>query len=112
MRVNADGTVSLFTWATNEITITSPSALTTGAWHHIIGSVGADGMKVRIDKSTVATNARTAVDQLEFSRPTIIRDVGNLTGTTGKPALLVAEPAIWRSQLSDAQTDAHYDAAP
>lgn len=88
--------------------ITSPSPISLNTWHHIVASVGAAGMKMRIDKTTVATaaytTAFTGAAMYVFLR-------GGGSRMSGHDAVKIARPVIYPSQLSDARTDAHYDAA-
>jgi hypothetical protein len=85
------------------------AALALNTWHHIVGSVGPAGGKLRINKATVGTSVATSA-QSATSGQMLIRAGGPL-GATGTGAMQIAEPAAWLSQLSDARTDAHYDAA-
>lgn len=106
LRIAPDGKVNLST-ASGTLAATSPLSL--GAWHHIVGSVGAAGAKLRIDKTTVATSIFTAVASAatgEF----YVRG-GAPFQSTGTGAVKLAGIATWKSQLSDTRTDAHYDAA-
>ena len=106
--INTDGTVGFYCYNGAGQTITTAGALSQNTWHHIVGSVGAAGTKIRIDKSTVASNAGvttgyTGANQLIFLR-------GAQLNYNGLGAMKIARPAYYTSQLSDARTDAHYDA--
>ncbi len=91
--------------------IVSSSALTLNTWHHVVGSIGSTGAKIRIDKATAATSPDTAA--AANSMPVLIHGAGNTANggnqTNGSP-VTIAMPAFYASQLTDAQTDAHYDA--
>lgn len=112
--MSTDGKIhfNVYNGAGNDIV--TPSALTTNVWHHVIASVGAAGMKIRLDKSTVATNVGvTAGSNLGASIALWTHGVyngANIVGTAA--ALSMAEMAWYGSQLSDANTDSHYDADP
>ncbi len=86
---------------------TSASAVTLNSWNHLVGSVGAAGTKLRLNKVTVATLANTTSSSSSLAAA-LHRKQG--AGATSPGAVSTAAMAVWASQLSDAQTDAHYDA--
>jgi len=88
--------------------------LARGVWYHVVGSVGAAGLKLRVDKVTVALDAaRTSTGTTGYS--VFIRREKNSTGTGADyragTQVRLGPTSIYASQLSDARTDAHYDAA-
>jgi hypothetical protein len=105
--IQTDGKVAFHIYIGSSLTIVASAALALNTWHHVIASVGAAGTKLRIDKSTVATNAATSAytgaGQIIFIR-------GGGSGYTGTAAVKLARHAYYTAQLSDARTDAHYDA--
>jgi len=105
LKITSAGLV--FFGTTASVGATSASALALNTWHHIVGSVGAAGTKLRIDKVTVGTAAATTSSTSALAAA-IHRKLGG--GTTTPGAVTIAAVAVWASQLSDAQTDAHYDA--
>lgn len=109
LTVNTFGELEFDMYSGGDASLTAPSALTTGVWHHVVCSVGAAGAKIRVDKTTVASSATTAVSSF-VTGPFLVRGGGGY-GPGGTGAITIAEPAAWDTQLSDAQTDAHYDAA-
>lgn len=91
--------------------IIASSPLEVGRWHHVVCSVGPAGTKIRIDKVTVATGVRTTSENV---RANVLLLHGGTSGspsnmTNGKP-LRIARFSMWQSQISDARTDAHFDA--
>lgn len=107
MSVDTDGKIICVLYPAGNMV--SPSALTLGVWHHVVCSVGAAGAKIRIDKATVATAATTAVASATSGRFYLRQGGPNVSA--GQGAMSTADPAVWYNvQLSDAQTDAHYDA--
>lgn len=107
--IDTAGKVILNLWNGGGVDITAPSALSLNTWHHVVGSVGAAGAKIRVDKTTVASSGTTSVTSP--SSGNLYMRSGGPNGLTGTGAMLIAEPAVWTSQLSDTRTDAHYDAA-
>jgi hypothetical protein len=103
-----------------QLVIQTSAALLTGpvlardTWFHVVGSVGAAGLKLRINKVTEALNAaQTSTSATAYS--VFQRREKNATGTgddwrTGTQVRL-GPTSIYASQLSDARADAHYDAA-
>ena len=88
------------------------TALALGVWHHLVGSVGAAGMKVRLDKVTGGTNGVTssyssAMNFYIHNDPGSMNGGGDIFNTS---PLTIGPVAVFTSQLSDARTDAHKDA--
>lgn len=109
LMLETSGKITMANYPTGNVT--APTALTTGAWHHLVGSTGAAGTKLRIDKTTVATNGATSA----LSAATGLFRIrnGGPNATAGTADLHLAECAVWYgSQLTDLQTDAHFDAGP
>jgi hypothetical protein len=109
--VDTDGKVKfqVFSGATEMIASAAPLALNT--WHHVVASVGAAGTKLRIDKVTVATGIKTG--SYTGAQKVFIHGGGNGGGSflfQNSRAVTIAKPAFYTAQLSDARTDAHYDA--
>lgn len=106
--VDTAGKVNLRAYRSASTTVTAPSALSLNTWHHVVGSATGNGaMEIRVDKSTVATGALTAGTVV--SAPILLRGSGTFLATrTG--AITIAYPAAYNAVLTDAQTDAHYDA--
>lgn len=90
--------------------ITSASTLSTG-WHHVVHSCGPDGQKLRVDKTTLATGTKTSTNTgtgVSFR----VHGHGTYANANGDGAATIARVAAFKSvQLTDAQTDAHYNAA-
>ena len=101
--VNTNGTVSFSIWNGSYTTITSPSALSTSAWHHVVAKWTPTGaMSLRINKSTVATGA---ISPLANGRGIYVHAGLNAAGGD----VQISNLAYYYGALSDATTDAHYD---
>lgn len=87
----------------------APNALTLNQWHHVVASVGAAGIKVRVDKATVATGAGTSADAFINSN-VYIRNGGPNSDNGQGASVRMFGAAVYLAQLTDARTDAHYDA--
>jgi len=105
--VDTSGRACMHFYSGSSIVVTASAPLSLNAWHHVIGSVGAAGAKIRVDKITVGTNAATT-SAFGFNQLVFIRGGGS--GFNGNGAMKIAMVARYTSQLSDARTDAHYDA--
>lgn len=104
LHINTDG--SIFQGFYPDGSVTSPAGtISLNTWHHLVGSAGPAGNKIRVDKTTVALGGGDGSDGT--SRAIWMHAGG---GGGGYAEMLLAKPAHWTSQLSDAQTDAHYDA--
>lgn len=105
IRTDGKPEFSIFTGVTT--TITGSTALSLGTWVLAIASVGAAGMKIRINKTTIATNAAnaayTGANQKIFIR-------GGDALMIGTAPLETSHALYIEAQLSDAQTDALVDA--
>ena len=112
--VNPDGTAFFWFYAgvSGGVRLAGPT-LSLGAWHHVVASIGPAGGKVRVDKVTGGTSTRTS----DITTAYLIR-VRQPVDNTGGPnfqrlgwgAAHLAGLRFYESQLSDARTDAHYDA--
>lgn len=106
--LNSDGKIYFEAYNGANQIIGSSAAITRDTWHHVVASVGAAGMKLRVDKTTVASNAGVTTS---YTGAQILMLHGGGSAHTGRPVMGIAAPAFFTSQLSDGQTDAHYDAA-
>lgn len=107
------GKLRLFVYNGATVNIDSPSALSVGGWHHCIGSWGAAGAKIRVDKSTLATNGAVTSASPPVAASSF-RIHGYYNGSVDQAHVGdvdVAEAAWYPTQLSDAATDSNYDAA-
>lgn len=125
--IRADGKIGLW-WGTSSTIsrlISSTSAVSTGAWHHVAATVSSAGAKIRLDKVDVAnvggtttlSLANTAMSQMHTGgiRAVTIFDGGVNGGTynadlTDSSPIKIAKPAFYTSVLSDTRIDVHYDA--
>lgn len=125
--IRADGKIALWWGTSTTITrlISSASAVSTGAWHHVAATVSSAGAKIRLNKVDVATVggstslslANTAMAQMHTGgvRALTIFDGGVNGGTynadlTDSSPIRIARPAFYASALSDTRIDAHKDA--
>lgn len=99
-------------YQTNTIKVTT-SAISRDTWYHVVGSVGAAGTKIRVNKVTLASNAATAASATAYPvfQRGFYNGVGSGSDYRGSTFVRLGPTAIYASQLSDARTDAHYDAA-
>jgi hypothetical protein len=104
--IRSDGRVGFDGYFSGSVQVTAANPLTLGEWHHVVASVGAAGVKIRVDGVTVATAGNTSVQSVA-SGHLLVRAAGPASATGYGPVKL-AGLAVWRSQLSDARTDAHY----
>lgn len=111
MFFDATGKLNLRTYHNGSFLINALSALTAG-WHHVVGSVGAAGLKLRVDGTTVASSisVNAAGDSGQSNVPLMLHGHGSYANANGNGPITMARAAAWNSQLSDAQTDAHYAA--
>lgn len=92
--------------------ITSRSSYTDNKWHHVVSSLGPDGMRLYVDGKQVAsrTSTKSALELDGFWK--LGKD--NVNGWSSAPtsgfAGLVDEVAIYDSQLSSSQVSSHYQA--
>jgi hypothetical protein len=108
--IDTAGKVVFDLYTGSSVPITAPSALSLNTWHHVVCSVGAAGAKIRIDKTTVVSSGTTSVVSA-VSGALYVRN-GGPVNPGGSGAMVIALPAAWyNTQLADARTDAHYDAA-
>lgn len=92
---------------------TAPTALSLNTWHHIVmvsDVTGAVSMKARVDKVDAASVAIDNSTSSPNALPIMLRGSGTFLATpTG--AIRTARPAVYTTALSNARSDAHYDAA-
>lgn len=111
-----DGRLSFGVYDTALRTITSggTARYNDGRWHHVVASVGANGMRLYVDGTQVASN--TSVTQVR-DRTGWWRTGGDSTaGLASRPASdffdgQLDETAVYGAQLSAARVTAHYQAA-
>lgn len=104
------GKIRLFLYTGSSVNLDTASALSTGVWHHVVCSWGAAGSKIRVDKVNGGTGATTAT---AFNATAFYRTHGYYNGSTNTArtgVLKLAEQVFYPTQLSDARTDAHFDA--
>ncbi len=107
-----DGRVVFGVWTGSATTLTSPTAINDGSWHHVVASQGPGGMKLYVDGVRVGRNTNsTAQAYTGFWR------IGgdSLSGWPNRPssdflAGTVDEVAIYDAPLTPQQVAAHYTA--
>lgn len=96
-------------------TVTSPAGFNNGQWHHVVGTVGANGMRLYVDGIAVAVDgAVTVADDASAGYWRIGGD--QTTGWTGKGtsnflAGSIDDVAVYPSVLSPVAVNAHYAAS-
>jgi hypothetical protein len=105
--VDTAGKIAFSTYNGAEHITATASAVTRDVWHHVVASIGAAGQKLRINKTTAATDAATT----SYTGAQVLRLKGVNAQMNGDNTIHFAAPAFYTTQLSDARTDAHYDAA-
>ncbi len=93
-------------------TITSPQSYNDGSWHHVVSTLGSDGMKLYIDGTLVASNPAVTSAQSYNGYWRIGGD--NLSGWTSQPSSAffngaIDDVAIYPTTLSAAQISTHYN---
>jgi hypothetical protein len=105
------GDVLVFQTNTTKVTT---AAISRDTWYHVVASVGASGTKIRVNKATLASDAG-ATTSSSTAYPVFQRGNYNASGTLSdyrqETLVRLGPTAIYAAQLSDARTDAHYDAA-
>lgn len=89
---------------------TAAGVVSTGVWYHVVCSVGAAGMKIRVNKTTHATNTGVTTSYTGGAQNQHIHATQTNGGNNSNGAFTVAYAAVYASQLTDVRTDAHYDA--
>lgn len=106
------GKIRLTRWASGFAHLDMANALSTGAWHHVVCTFGttAGTNRIRVDKATdgsAAAGAATGIANSSFRLHGHYSGAANVQETG---AVKLAHAAFYASPLSDARTDAHYDA--
>lgn len=92
--------------------ITSPGSYTDDRWHHVVSTLGPNGMRLYVDGKQVATRIATksALELDGFWRLGQDRVNGWTAAPTTGFAGLMDEVAIYNRQLSAANVESHYKA--
>ncbi|MEV0561933.1 LamG domain-containing protein [Dactylosporangium sp. NPDC050588] len=113
--VDSGGRLTFGVYPGSYVTLRSPAGTTyaDGAWHHVVASVGAAGLRLYADGNLVAANAA----QTAAESSTGYWRVGgiSLAGWPNRPANdyftgVIDEPAVFAAQLSDQQVAWHFHA--
>lgn len=114
MYIGTDDKVRFYIFNSGQLTVVASNALPHNQWIHCIASVGAAGTKIRTNKVTDGSNANTGSTAANV--PVFVHGGGadgtggNAVNVTDSSPVYIAKQAIYAAQLSDARTDAHYDA--
>lgn len=107
------GRVLFGAYTGSTVTLTSPTALNDGSWHHLVGTQGAGGMALYVDGVRVAQNSN-AVAQGYYG----VWHVGgdNLSGWPNRPtsnffAGNIDETAVYSTALTAGAVADHFEAA-
>ncbi|MFC6147940.1 MULTISPECIES: PKD domain-containing protein [Mumia] len=113
--LDSSGRVHFGVYPGSAAVVSSTGKVNNGQWHHVVASLGPDGMKLYIDGSKVASRTDVKNGQNGFwgywrlggdnlaSWPNASSSSGNFKGS-------LDEVAIYKSVLSDADVAAHYQA--
>lgn len=101
------GELQFGTWTGQMNVIGSPTALNDGAWHHVVASQDASGMKLFVDGQLVASNTQPSAQAY-----TGYWRVGGDTSWAGVPyfAGTIDEVAVYDKALTAGQVTAHFTA--
>lgn len=106
--LDSSGRIVFGIWNGGSYTITTAGAYNDGAWHHVVGTLGPDGMALYVDGDLVGTNAHSGVDAYNgywrLGADNIWDGGGQLNG-------LVDEAAVYDHVLTASQVRAHYRAS-
>ncbi|GAA5109351.1 hypothetical protein GCM10023339_09310 [Alloalcanivorax gelatiniphagus] len=94
------------------VAISSQAGLNDGAWHHVVGTLSPEGMRLYVDGSRVASRADTTVGE-HLSIGTWRLGGDSLTGWPGAPtsgyfAGSLDEVAVYKKELSSSRISTHY----
>lgn len=107
LNLGSDGSFNAYAWNGSTESIGPTAPFSPNVWHHVVYSIGAAGQKIRVNKSTVATGARTSV--FNQTNNLWLRGFYSTTIQSSSNQYQISELAFYPTQLSDVQTDAHYD---
>lgn len=88
-------------------TILWNTAITLNVWHHVVGSVGATGMKLYVDG---VKRAASATYKTSRTSSLYVYTRAGGAGTNGRAQLKIAEPAVYFQQLLDSRIASHFRA--
>lgn len=103
--LGTDGKVNFSLYTTTVTTLTSPTALATNTWHHIVATYSPTGaMTLRVNKTTVASTTKAPLTT-PYSRVVRLHAGYNHVGG----AISISNAAWYKGSLPTAVTDEHYD---
>ncbi|MEZ5310115.1 MAG: PKD domain-containing protein [Microthrixaceae bacterium] len=114
--MNNNGSITLGAYPGAVKTITSQSGLNNNQWHHIVGTVGEDGMNLYVDGVRVASNSGSTYTggQGYYGYWKVGADtLSSWPGSRSRSYITAAidEPAVYYKVLTPAQVAAHYTAS-
>lgn len=104
--MNTSGQVLFGAYPGTTRTLQSPTALNDGAWHHVTGTLGADGMSLYVDGKRVASRADT-VSALAFDGYWRIGGDSTWSGSRNF-AGSIDDVAVYDRPLTAVEVDSHY----
>ncbi len=109
--IDSNGRVSFGVNPYTARVVRSPSSVIDGAWHHVVGTLGADGQKLYVDGALVGQNATSRSAQPFTGYWRVGGD--NLSGWANKPTgtyvnATLDEVAVYRTALTAQQVAAHH----
>ncbi len=106
--LDPSGHLNYGVWTGQANVITTSGTYNDGAWHHVVATLGSDGMTLTVDGQRVGTNANSAAQAY-----TGYWRVGGDTSWAGNPyfAGTIDEVAVYDHVLTLAQIRSHYRAS-
>lgn len=107
--INTNGTVFFYVSFNGNQYLTSTTVLALNTWYHIVGTVGAKGMKLYINGVLHKTSAGVTSSYKAAGQRVFVRGGGS--SHDARARVLIAEPAVYFQQLLDSRVLSHYTAA-
>lgn len=101
-----DGRLVFGVYVNATYTITSPSALNDGQWHHVVATLSGDGMAMYVDGQSVGTNPQTSAENYSG----YWRVGGDNTWGSSSAYFngTIDEAAVYNTALTPEQVKSHY----
>lgn len=107
--LNPAGQVNFGAYTGTQAVVTSAQSYNDGAWHHVVATMGPDGMRLYVDGLLQASNANTVAQN--YAGHWRIGGDSSWSGTSFFEGL-IDEAAVYDSVLDASRVLAHYKASP